>query len=346
MAKNYWGYRIYTKEMKYFNDELEAGRLRQGWGSCDGEKLPDTRDKLARRNLPIYNKVKKGDILLIPRLPTWFDITIAEATEDFDKGYKFEVDAKKGDFGHIFPVKRIKHFRRDSKFVYAGLKRTLKNMQRFWQINGEDVYGNIDEIIVERDDANPYEGFGYTGRFNNSLTDAFENSFNDKRFKELIMENAKKHFANSDWEFALVEALKVIYPSPYFEVMRVGGPKEKEHGTDILIKIISRLGDAKYGIAIQVKDWEKKADEWAIKLAIDQLNKADDYWGKDGNEEGEGIKLIDKILIIARMNYEGNEGFKTQCYENNITPLFAEELSEILYVVGKTTFLCDSLVQD
>jgi hypothetical protein len=157
------------------------------------------------------------------------------------------------------------------------------------------------------------------------------------------MENAKKNFANSDWEFALVEALKIIYPRPYFEVKRVGGKKEKMHGTDILIKVFSRLGDAKYGIAIQVKDWLGKVGEWAI----DQLNKADEYWGKDGNEEGEGIKLIDKILIVTRANYEENEGFKEQCVKSNITPLFEEELSNILYEVGRTVFLRDeSLVQD
>ncbi len=322
-AKNYWGYRIDTQNTKYFNDELEKGRLRQGWGYDASHELPGTEDKGAKGNLPIYQKVKKGDILLIPRLPNWYDITIAEAEEDFETGYKFEIDNEKRDYGHIFPVKKIKHFSRYSKNLYDGLQRTLKNIRRFWQIT--DCSNNIEEIISTEDN----NAISYEERFSNSLTNAFENSFDNEKFKDLIIENAKKNFANEAWEYALVEALKIIYPSPHFEVTREGGKKEKNHGTDILIKIFG-LADKEYGIAIQVKDWWGKIGEWAI----DQLNKADDYWEKE-----KGIKLIDKILIVTRANYEHNDDFKRQCDENKVTPLFEEELSELLYEVGRTTFL-------
>jgi hypothetical protein len=161
------------------------------------------------------------------------------------------------------------------------------------------------------------------------LKDAFENSFDNEKFKASIIENAKKNFANENWEYALVEALKLIYPEPHFEVMREGGKKEKEHGTDILIKVFG-LADKEYGIAIQVKDW------WGIagKCAIVQLNKADDYWEKE-----RGIKLIDKILIVTRANYTGNENFKQQCEDNGITPLFEEDLSGLLYEAGTAEFL-------
>ena len=323
MAKNYWGYRIDTQNAKFFSDELEKGRLRQGWGYDENQKLPDTKDKGARGNLPIYEKVKKGDILLIPRLPNWYDITIAEAAEDFDKGYKFEIDKEKKDYGHIFPVKNIKPISRYSINLHDGLQRTLKNIRRFWQIVNCD--SDIEKIISSEDN----EAVSHEARFSKSLTNAFENSFDNEKFKGLIIENAKKHFANEGWEYALVEALKIIYPSPHFEVTREGGVKEKEHGTDILIKVFG-LGDIEYGIAIQVKDWWGKAG----KCAIDQLNKADNYWG-----EKKGIKLIDKILIVTRANYEGNEDFKRQCVASKITPLFEEELSELLYEVGTTAFL-------
>jgi hypothetical protein len=323
MARNYWGYRIDTQNAKYFNDELEKGRLRQGWGYNENQKLPNPEDEGAKRNLPIYKKVKKDDILLIPRLPNWWDITIVKATEDFDEGYKFEIDEKKGDYGHIFPVEIVKTFNRNSINLHDSLQRTLKNIRRFWQITNCD--SNIEEIIRSKDN----EAVSHEKRFNKSLTNAFENSFDNEKFKGLIIENAKKNFANETWEYALVEALKIIYPSPHFEVTREGGPKEKEHGTDILIKVFG-LGDIEYGIAIQVKDWWGKAG----KCAIDQLKKADDYWEKE-----KGIKLIDKILIVTRANYEGNEDFKRQCIASKITPLFEEELSELLYEVGTTAFL-------
>jgi hypothetical protein len=330
MSKNYWGYRNDTKDMgsrKYFNNEIVSGHLRQGWGYDESHKLPNTKDKGARRNLSIYNKVKKGDILLIPHLPEVNDITIVEAVKDFAEGYEFKIDAERGDFGHIFPVRKIKHISKYSINVHADLQRTLNRQpRRFWNIT--HCGGNIEELITSENN----EAVTNEERFKESLTDAFENSFNRKIFGNLIMENAKKHFANETWEYALVEALKIIYQGPYFDVERVGGGKrESKHGTDILIKIYSLLGDdAKGGIAIQVKDWWGKAGE----CAIDQLNKADNYWEKE-----KGIKLIDKILIITKLNYEGNEGFKRQCEESNITPLFEEELSEILYDVGKTTFL-------
>jgi len=330
MAKKYYGYRIHVQESKYFDDELERGRLRQGWGYDENQKLPGTAEKGAKRNLPIYEKVKKGDILLIPRLPNWYDITIAEATEDFDKGYKFEIDIEKNDYGHIFPAKKIKHISRYSQNMHSDLQKTLKNMRRFWQIANCD--SNIEEIIKSENN----EAVSYKERFNKSLINAFENSFNDKIFKSLIIENANKNFTNETWEYALVEALKIIYPSPHFEVERVGGVKEKEHGTDILIKVFG-LGDIEYGIAIQVKDWWGKAE----KSAIDQLNKADNYWEKE-----EGIKLIDKILIVTKANYKDNEDFKRQCNENDVTPFFEEDLSEILYEVGITAFLRESFVKD
>lgn len=321
MAKNYWGYRIDTQKTKYFNSEIEQGRLRQGWGYEEWQKLPDTQDRGARGNLPIYKMVKKGDILLIPRIPDWSDITIVEATEDFQTGYKFEIDKEQHDYGHIFPVKKIKHFSRYSKNLHDGLQRTLKNIRRFWNINcGENV-----ERIINSDDN---QSISYEKRFGNSLTDAFENSFDNEKFKALIIENAKKNFANETWEYALVEALKIIYPAPHFEVTREGGKKEKEHGTDILIKVFG-LGDIEYGIAIQVKDWWGRASE----CAIEQLNKADYYWEK------EGIALIDKMLIMTRASYQENENFKQKCIENKITPIFEEDISELLYEVGRTALL-------
>ena len=92
--KNYWGYRIDVKNQDFFFKELEQGRLRQGWGYAENQKLPETEDSGARKNLSMYKNVKKRDILLIPRLPDWGSVAIAEAAEDWDnkeKGYRFEI---------------------------------------------------------------------------------------------------------------------------------------------------------------------------------------------------------------------------------------------------------------
>ena len=139
--KNYWGYRIDVKNQDFFFKELEQGRLRQGWGYAENQKLPDTKDSDARKNLSMYNNVKKGDILLIPRLPDWGSVAIAEAAEDWKEGYKFEIDDEKKDFGHIFPANYIGCFNRHGKDVSGNIQSTLKARNRFWNISrlSEDV---------------------------------------------------------------------------------------------------------------------------------------------------------------------------------------------------------------
>lgn len=59
--KNYWCYRICNDQCTFFYDELMKGRLRQGWGYEEAHDLRlDPQDPGVRRNLPIYNNVKRG----------------------------------------------------------------------------------------------------------------------------------------------------------------------------------------------------------------------------------------------------------------------------------------------
>ena len=125
---NYWGYRIDSKYAYFFFDEVQAGRLRQGWGYKDSQNLRlDNIDESARRNLAIFNKVKKGDILLIPHMREWDEITIVEATMDFSEGYRFEIAhvEKDDDYGHIFPVRYLKKFSKHNYRVGADIKETF-----------------------------------------------------------------------------------------------------------------------------------------------------------------------------------------------------------------------------
>jgi len=73
--RNFWCYRVDTSKIKYFTDELNEGRLRQGWGWDEAQDLRNFKmDEGAGRNRPIFNKVKKGDILLIPQIPDSADL--------------------------------------------------------------------------------------------------------------------------------------------------------------------------------------------------------------------------------------------------------------------------------
>ncbi|MDR1584090.1 MAG: hypothetical protein LBS55_12710 [Prevotellaceae bacterium] len=149
-TKNYWGYRINKNEIDFFAAELEAGRLRQGWGWDEEQDLLNmTMDEGAGRNRAML-KVKKGDILLVPHLPVWEEVAIVEATEDWEKGYRFEIDPEREDYGHIFPAKLIKSFTRNNDKVTEELRATLRNLQRFWNISR--YAGDVEELLSTDDD--------------------------------------------------------------------------------------------------------------------------------------------------------------------------------------------------
>ena len=142
---NYWGYRICTDYPQFFYEELLQGRLRQGWGYEEGQNLRlKAVDEGAFRNLRMLD-VKKGDILLIPRIPEWDYLTIAKATEDWVAGYKFEISSEYEDFGHIFPAEYICRVPVSDLNVQL-LHSTFNYQGRFWRINH---WANIIETIIK-----------------------------------------------------------------------------------------------------------------------------------------------------------------------------------------------------
>jgi hypothetical protein len=130
-----------------------------------------------------------------------------------------------------------------------------------------------------------------------------------------------EQFTREEWEFALVHGLREMFP--YYQIDRVGGTEEKNHGTDILIKIPSILPNYEYAVAIQVKDYEGFVGEGVI----NQINKADNYWGSENQ------KLIDKIVIITRANKDNNLRLLEK--DKSIKFIFATELKQLLSEIGK-----------
>ncbi|MCC2524317.1 hypothetical protein [Vibrio coralliilyticus] len=318
MTKNYWGYRIDKNKIDFFRSELAKGRLRQGWGWDPKQSLTNLKmDGGAKRNLPIFNKVKKGDILLIPRLPTWNEVAIVEATEDFDKGYKYEIDQAHGDYGHIFPARLIKQFVRKNESISGDIRSTLKNVSRFWSLGhcAEAI-----ERVIAKDDSELRNEVSFTDRFHNILTKSLSDSFQREDFSNEIYERLNESLSDTEWEYALVEGLKKIYPAPIV-VERTGGILEKHHGTDILIKFPG-LSDFQYAIAIQVKDYSG----YMSGDAVDQISKADDYW------ENEGLVLIDKYVIVTKCHRESN--LNVANLDGSVKIIFANELKDLLLKIG------------
>ena len=316
--KHYWGYRIDVKNQDFFFKELEQGRLRQGWGYAENQKLPNTTDSGARKNLSMYHNVKEGDILLIPRLPDWGSVAIVKATEDWDKVYRFEIDDEKKDYGHIFPAEYKGCFNRHGKDVSGNIQSTLKARNRFWNISRfsediEKIKGNLER---NRESTSVIENI------KNIVSEQVKSSFDLKRFSEKVIDEYNRKFTASQWEEVIKNILEKIYPG--YEIERIGGSKEEKHGTDILVTISGLSNLEKYNIAMQVKNYKGEVSDYNIDNIIKQINKAEKYvWENNG-------KLIDKILVITSAKKEENPKLIEECKKENIKVIFSEELEKLI----------------
>ena len=321
MEKNYWGYRIDVKNQDFFFKELEQGRLRQGWGYDKNQELPDTKDSGAKKNLSMYKNVKKGDILLIPRLPDWGSVAIAEAVEDWndkEKGYRFEIDDEKKDFGHIFPARYIGCFNRHGKDVSGNIQSTLKARNRFWNISrlSEDIEKIMGNLEGNRESTSVIENT------KNIVSEQVNSYFNLKGFSEKVIDEYNRKFTASQWEEVIKNILEKIYPG--YEIERIGGSKEEKHGTDILVTISGLSNLEKYNIAMQVKNYNDVISDNNIDNIIKQINKAEKYvWENNG-------KLIGKILVITSAEEKDNPKLIEKCQKEEIRVIFSEELKKLI----------------
>ena len=322
--KHYWGYRIDVKNQDFFFKELEQGRLRQGWGYDKNQELPDTKDSGAKKNLSMYKNVKKGDILLIPRLPDWGSVAIAEAAEDWNEGYKFEIDDEKKDFGHIFPARYIGCFNRHGKDVSGNIQSTLKARNRFWNISrlSEDV-----EKIMKNLEGNK-ESTSVVENIKNIVSEQVKSHFDLKECCDKIVDEYNQKFTASQWEEVLKDILEKIYPE--YKIEKKGGSKEEEHGTDVLINVPGISEN--YNIAIQVKNYTGNISDNKIAEIIEQINKAGDNENEGDNEyEEEESKLIEKILVITPAKKEENPKLIEECKKEDIKVIFSEELKNLIF---------------
>lgn len=148
--------------------ELEAGRLRQGWGYLPEQDLRAIRVKMsarapltdaasaAWRNRRLLDTepdgVKPGDTIIIPNIPTqgrWAVVRVSGA-------YRYEpppADAGVGaDFAHILPVDPVRGpngelavIEADNEHVHARLRASMRNMSRMWSV---DSFGDEIEALV------------------------------------------------------------------------------------------------------------------------------------------------------------------------------------------------------
>ena len=317
---HYWGFRIDVNGQgypEYYREQLERGFLRQGWGYDPSQDLRrlnlDAPPRDQRANVRMYNEVKCGDIILIPRIPEWELVTIVRATKDWDIGYEFGIDEGMADYGHRFPAEKITHFHRQNQHVHGDVRTTLKCRSRFW--NMTDYAESLNQL-VPRSESELTTDQDWEDRFRGPVS-AVMRSVNE-RIEEGVHNALLNQFEGYEWEYALVVGLKALFPN--YGVERTGGTSEQEHGTDILITMPGPLRTVQYGIAMQVKDWRDVAHN--IGDAVDQINRADEGWKRYRPE----LRIVDKIVVVTGANIPDD----TPRERDGVTIMTPQELKELL----------------
>ena len=320
---NFWGYRIddkSTHSVQFFKEELDRGILRQGWGWLPGQNLLNlTVDEGAKGNLRMLN-VKKGDILLVAKLPTYGEVTIAMAAEDWRTGYKYEVDKAHEDYGHQFPAKKIKIFNRHNKHVSGGIRSTLMQQRRFWDINEHK-----DDIVklLKTDQGELGTIQSNSDKIVAAVKSAFGEVFDGAAFENAITDKANNSLQGAEWEDALAHGLQILLP--FYRIERVGGVKEKKHGTDILIRMPDPFSGEQYAIAVQIKDYDSVVSPGVL----DQINKADNHW------KGEGLTLVSKVVVVTNAKEEDNSRLEQLAKASGVRVIFEKQFQRLLLDIGK-----------
>lgn len=309
--RRYWVFRIDTNHIDALRRELDAGRLRQGWGWDEGQDLRElTVDEGAGRNIRMFKEVKKDDLLLVPHLPAYGRVTIVRATQDWDQGYDFGILKQTKDHGHIFPAERVKVFNRNHQAVPAAIRQTLRTPSRFWSIDhlGEYVVSIVNAAESLTDESTAVE------RWNQIVLDCVRESDLERRISDAV----NRFFQSSEWEDVLREALQILYPT--WTVERVAGRAEAVHGADLLMTAPSPV-NGYYGIAIQVKDHVGELGTFAV----DQVSLSrGDYW-KD-----ETVQIIDCIVAVTGGQVEGNGDFSDYAKKQGVSVLWSHDINNLL----------------
>ncbi len=271
-------------------------------------------DAGAARNLQMFSRVKKGDYILIPHVPQYGYITIAEASEDWDKGYQFSIRAKSNDHGHIFPAKPLRNFRRGNHKVPASVTGTFRNPSRFWKVTylKEDI-----ERVLEL----PVEDLEPTSSVVDRWRQQIEDITGQSGLQKELFNVAEKYFSKSDWEYLLTEALQRLNPG--WKIRRTGGKAEAKHGTDILATIPDLLGDGELGVAIQVKDYQGAISEDPIKQV--QKAKSSGYW-KELN-----VEVVQLIVAVVRGDKETGHELQNAADNAGVRLIWSTDVEDLIF---------------
>ncbi len=324
---NYWGFRTSHVEKLYY--EMKDGRLRQGWGWLDGQDLrkldkneKGAEDYGARKNLPMFRKVKKDDLLLvtIPHPVAWHKVAIVRATQDWSENYKFEKLEGEDDYKHVFPVEYIREFHTNSHIVHGEIRKTLKCQRRFWNTSNYAEY--IDVILKAKEEELDNVVHG-EGKLNYAINTAFQKVFDDELLNKML-DKVQGYYNAAEWEAGIKTGLdRLADTTAGFRVETTSNKVEYNHGADLLIYLPNPIdADLEYLIAVQVKDHEGDVS----KDAIDQISKADKYFSeKEGHAQ-----LIEKMVLITKAKRADNQEIEEYAKEKGVKILFKKDFERLM----------------
>ncbi len=258
--------------------ELQAGRLRQGWGWKPEHDLRLLRQKLSGgatlsgeeaavwRNRRLLDTepdgVRLGDVLVLPNLPEQGRWLLARVKGPYTFELPLEQEGVGKDYGHIVPVEVIRSpgdalgvVEADNEHVHGGLRASMRSQSRLWSVDRwKDSIENLLRLLAEgtRPDPSPAP---------DERVRSFANELRVAAWKAI-----RARFHGAEFEELIVRLFERLYPDASVE--HIGGAGE--HGADLLVTTRDILG-FETKIAVQVKMYEGTHDDTG---ALDQLRTA------------------------------------------------------------------------
>ena len=210
-----WFWNIDRSYANYFIQELNAGRLRQGWGYLDELDLNKI---LHKKNAgmalntdeigtwdhcdKMITAIRAGDYIVVKNIPTNNHFTIVVVID----GYGFDLDKSVGDYGHYLKVDRIGEYHKNAEVVPSELVSALnreRNSIRITYKHDNSVVGLLKfkgDPRATMPEAFKEKVYRWKKSLEKNLWDEMSKDLNATLFEQLIKELLRRDgFENVRW---------------------------------------------------------------------------------------------------------------------------------------------------
>jgi hypothetical protein len=275
MSKNYWAMRTSRNnenDRRFIVNELNQGRLRQGWGYDVSQDLKLVAHQIKNVGWESLSEDEKGawghwrflgdeseapsggmkinDLVLVPNVPSDGCFTLCELVGP----YFFQIEPNLEDFGHCRPVKVLTPggVSNEHPLVSAGLRRSLRCRSRLWSLDEHSL--SVEEIISAKQQGQDLrQGLNHWARAKRVL--ASKVPVRLVGIADEVAADLRPHLQGYEWETVIQAALQPILKAGV--IIHVAGPSEK--GADLEIQYPNPFDvERPWTIIIQVKDYDNE----------------------------------------------------------------------------------------